>query len=384
MRGLSPGAWRRRWNELLRAPGASDRGAIAATVAVLLGTGVLLGMATVVVDVGRLYAEREQLVAGADAAAWAVAENCALEPTTCADQEAAATTYAEANAADGAAAVSPPCGVGPGLPECLLAAGNRTDCLGEPPADVSYAQVHASTERADGGTLLPPVFAGALAGGDYEGSTVAACARVAWGPPRVASGFAVTFSTCEWAELTQNGEVYWPVPAVGTPPDDAEQVIYLKGEPGATTCQMNPPDWNAPGGFGWLDDPSGTDDGEPCEITVEVDGSFGGDTGNSVSHPCRTALARARASREPSVIPIYDGVLGQGTGATYHLAGFASFVLTGYDLGSFSAASWLTGRSTCSGNQRCLYGYFTRGLVPTTGGDIGGPDMGVSIVKLVG
>src|SRR5947208_3628329 len=59
-----------------------DRGAVAGLVAVLLSTGVLLGMAALSVDVGQLYAERRQVQNGADAAALAVAVSCAAS-TTC-------------------------------------------------------------------------------------------------------------------------------------------------------------------------------------------------------------------------------------------------------------------------------------------------------------
>jgi hypothetical protein len=357
-----------------------DRGAAAATVAIVLGTGVLLGMATVVVDVGRLYAEREQVQTGADAAAWAVAEACALDPVACPDQAGTAGWYADRNAADGTTTVSALCGAGAGLPACPPPAGNRTDCLGEPPVTTSFAEVRTATRRPDGSTLLPPAFAGALTG-EYDGTRVGACARAAWGPPRIASGFAVTFSICEWSELTADGNAYWPTPAAGLPPEDAERVVYLKGSGDETTCPAGPSGWDAPGGFGWLDD---DDDGRPCRVTVEADGSFGGNTGNSASQPCRTALAAAHGDRVPSLIPIYDGVSEQGAGTTYHLAGFASFVLTGYHMSGFAAPSWLSGRQLCAGEQRCLYGYFTRSLVPTTGSDIGGPDLGVAIVNLVG
>jgi hypothetical protein len=384
--GWRPGALVRAAAGRVRGTGRvrDDRGAVAATVAIVLGTGVLIGMATVVVDVGRLYAEREQLQSGADAAAWAVAEGCVLDPTACADQAGTAQSYADGNAADGAAAVTVICGSGPDLPGCPPPADNRTDCLGEAPDGIFSAEVRTATRLPDDSTLLPPAFAGVIAGGEYEGTEVGACARVAWGPPRVATGFAVTFSVCEWEQLTSNGTVYWPVPAAGTPPDEAERVVYLKGSGDESTCPAGPSGWDAPGGFGWLDDPEGADDGEPCQVTIEVDGSFGGNTGNSVSRPCRTALTDALAGRRPSLIPIYDAVRGQGANTTYHLAGFASFVLTGYHMSGFQAPSWLTGRHLCSGNERCLYGYFTRGLVPSTGQEIGGPDLGVSIINLVG
>ena len=353
-----------------------DRGAVVATLAIVLGAGVLLGMAAVVVDVGRLYAEREQLQSGADAAAWAVAETCVREPERCGAGLAAARWYANANAADGAAEVTSVCGRGPGLPACGPAATNRTACLGDAPADTAYAEVRTRTLRPDGGALLPGTFARAVSG--EPDTAVAACARVAWGPPRTARGLAVTFSTCEWNELTGDGSTFWPAPEDGLPPASAERVVRLKDNT-ATTCGAGPSGWDAPGGFGWLDDADGT-----CSTTVSVDGSFGGSTGNSVSSACRAALADLRDRRRPTLIPIYDGVRGNGANTTYHLAGFASFVPTGYYLSGLTSPSWLTGRHACRGQERCLYGYFTRGLVPTAGAEIGGPDLGVSIVNMVG
>src|SRR3954470_21101050 len=115
----------------LSPPPSDDRGAVVATLAIMLGAGVLLGMAAVVVDVGRLYAEREQLQSGADAAAWAVAETCVREPARCVEGLGTARWDANANAADGAAEVPALCGRGPGLPACGPAATNRTACLGD-------------------------------------------------------------------------------------------------------------------------------------------------------------------------------------------------------------------------------------------------------------
>jgi hypothetical protein len=209
-----------------------------------------------------------------------------------------------------------------------------------------------------------------------EGTTVAACARAAWGPPRTASGFAVTISTCEWNALTDSGATLFAGPP-STPPASAERIVYLK-DSHSTTCPAGPSGWDRPGGFGWLDDPQSS-----CQATVDAGGTFGGNTGNSVSQPCRSALAAARTNRSLVLLPIYDGTQGTGAHITYHLAGFASFVLTGYNFSGFSASSWLTGHAACSGSLRCLSGYFTRGLLATVG-DIGGPDYGTSIVSLVG
>jgi hypothetical protein len=74
--------------------------------------------------------------------------------------------------------------------------------------------------------------------------------------------------------------------------------------------------------------------------------------------------------------------------SSYHVAGFASFVLTGYDVSPISAKSMITGKGLCSGSFDCLYGMFTRGLVTGSGDicqaascpDYGGP----VVVKLTG
>jgi hypothetical protein len=351
-----------------------DRGAVAATLAIVLGTGVLLGMAAVVVDVGRLYAEREQLQSGADAAAWAVAEGCVLVPDGCADQAVRAVSYAADNAADGAADVTLICGRGPGLPDqCPTSTDSLTDCLGAAPPS-NYVEVRTRTRERDGARLLPPMFTRALPG-TPDGTSVAACARVAWGPPGRMQALGVTFSTCEWAQLTDDGTVFWPVS--DDVPARAERVVYLKS---ATTapCEAGPSGWDAPGGFGFLD----PDDKKGCYATVQADSTVGGSTGNN--KPCVDALADLRQQRRLTFIPIYETVRGNGQRMVYHLAGFASFVVTGYRLPGASASSWLTGRRPCGPPRWCLSGYFTRHLLSTTGVPIGGPDLGVTVVNLVG
>src|SRR5262249_53487049 len=85
---------------MLRLLGRDDRGAVAALVAILLGGGVLLGIGALVLDVGRLYQNRAELQNGADAAALAVAKNCALTISTCSLTNATSTaaSYAGYNA----------------------------------------------------------------------------------------------------------------------------------------------------------------------------------------------------------------------------------------------------------------------------------------------
>ena len=96
-----------------------DAGATIVIVALMMV--VLLGMGALVIDVGQLYAERRELQNGADAAALAVAQDCA--GGDCRDETTTAGTYADDNAHDGKAAVDEVCGSGPGLTPCATPAG---------------------------------------------------------------------------------------------------------------------------------------------------------------------------------------------------------------------------------------------------------------------
>ena len=92
-----------------------DEGAVMIWVALMMV--VLLGVGAIVIDIGALYAEKRQLQNGADAAALAVAQDCANG--SCSGYGARADEYADLNAKDGAANIDLVCGVGPGLPTCV-------------------------------------------------------------------------------------------------------------------------------------------------------------------------------------------------------------------------------------------------------------------------
>jgi Putative Flp pilus-assembly TadE/G-like len=349
--------------ERLRPGGSADRGAVAVVVALLLGSGVLLGMAALVIDVGNLYVEREQLQSGADAGATKIAQACASDPSGCASSALdVARRYADANSGRGSAAVSV-CGRGGDLADCPASSGGPTDCVGTAPASGSYAEVHTSTLLADGSTALPPAFAQAVIGG-YRGPTVAACARAAWGPPSSAR-LSMTISMCEWSAYTNNGTSF-PDPPV-------EQVVYLHDATSAAACQPG----GQSGGFGWLDDARGD-----CRTPVDLDGTYDGDPRTSAPGGCQTLLAGL--SGRPVLVPLYSAVTGLGSGnLTYTVAGFAAFVVTGWHLPDFDSPSTLTGRSSCGAFTGCVYGYFTRATLPGSG-EIGGPDLGATVIRLVG
>jgi Flp pilus assembly protein TadG len=355
-----------------------DRGGVAVLVALVLGSGVLLGMGALVVDVGNLYAEREELQGGADSAAVKVAQACALRIADCTSPNGAALSagYANANAKDNTSDVTVVCGSGGTLLACPAPAGGPLACIKPAPATGNFVEVRTRTRLPDGTTVLPPTFAAALVSG-FSGASVAACARAAWGPPK-SGGLAVTVSICEWDSYTGAGSAF-PDPPV-------DQVIYLHDNGKAGVCKPNGPSGaDAPGGFGWLDDPN-----NDCRTPVRVNGTYDGDTGNSVSKACRDMLTALRDSGDPVLMPVYRAVGGTGSNITYTLEGLGAFVVTGWNLPGFTAASTLTNQDYCAkpsagnGNSdTCIYGYFTKALVPGTA-EIGGPDLGANVVALIG
>ena len=359
---------------------ARDEGSIAIIAAICMVA--LLGIMTIVVDVGMLYAERRQLQNGADAGALAVALDCAKG--NCAGTGSAlgtARTEANANANDGASAVSTVCGTANGLSACNPAAPQAAwDCPQLPAAYVGAKYVLVRTQTLSNGSgVIPPFFARVISPG-YTGTTVKACARASYGAPSSASTIAVTESLCEWNAATNNGTTYAPAPPYPpNPSSSVERIIYLHTTSKAGSCPAGPSGSDLPGGFGFLNDPTGT-----CQVVVSTTGTYGDKTGAAVSQACKAAISADQAAKSIVYLPIYNSVTGNGTNGVYTLRGFAAFVITGYSLPGFSASSWLTGKTPCKGSDKCISGFYTQGLIPG-GGTIGsGPSLGATIVQLTG
>ncbi len=362
---------------MLRLVGRDDSGAVAVLVGLLIGGGVLFGLGALVVDVGQLYAERAQLQNGADAGALAVAKSCTQGTCT----PGITTSYADLNSADGVSAVNLVCGSG-ALGACPASTGTMIDCPAAPAPGTNYVDVHTSTLTSSGSTLLPPSFARTLLGNqNYSGSTVHACAQAEWGPPSAASGVAVTFSACEWDQATNNGTLFAqppPYPPNTVPSASLDRVLQLHtGTSTPTGCPTEPAGADGPGLFGWTTDPSNN-----CTTPI-IAGSYGGNTGTSVSQACQTVIAADRANRTLIFIPIYISLSGTGSNGTYTLKGFAAFVITGYHMPGFKATDWLNPANDCKGSSFCINGYFTQGLIPSVG-SIGGNNLGADIIKLTG
>jgi Flp pilus assembly protein TadG len=338
-----------------------ERGAVAVLVAFLVV--VLFGFAALAIDISSLYQEKRTLQNGADSAALAVAKDCA--ETTC--NSSLADTYADLNADDGNHNVDEVCGTGPGLPVCS-----------DPPsvpAGTEYVQVTTSTfEASTGENQINFSFAPVLdlvSSNNHAGKTMRASAVAAWGPPAGASTLPLTFSLCEYEEFVPTpGSLQTGPPFTGEP-----SVVYFHGSVPAGSCPVGPSGFDLAGGFGWLE----TND--DCRADIEVGDWVADDPG--VSAPNCVDLTALRNT--VVLLPIYDQTNGlTGSNGEYHIAGFAAFYLTGYRFpgGSNRWPNNMTCPEQPGNSGTCLRGYFTG--FTTTGTGFGGPDMGVTIIRLVG
>jgi Flp pilus assembly protein TadG len=370
------------------------RGAIGVLVAIMIGAGVLFGMGALVIDVGQVFENRAELQNGADAASLAVAKSCARG--TCDPSTATATTYAAGNASKltgGKANVNFVCGVNGtttlGSVTCPVKKGV---CPQNPPAGTNWVDVETSTLLPNGSTLLPPVFAGTLAG-THSGSTVYACAQAEWGAPLSSTTIGFTISACTWDEATgvadpKTGQATGNPPVLASPPPPLynmtnppvslqalDQVVYAKGGPNQKVCATEQSGAAPPGNFGWTSKSN-------CSVLINA-GIYPGSTGNTGAGDCQPLLAGWRANQTVLEVPVYTSAANPGNNATFTLKGFAAFVVTGYSLPSFNANDWVTGKAPCNGGAWCISGFFVHDLVSTSG-SLGGVDLGADIIKLTG
>lgn len=372
---------------LLRLLGRDERGAVGIIVAVLISGGVLLGMAALVVDVGQIYQNRAELQNGADAAALAIATQCA-NGTCPADPVSFATGYAIKNASaltGGSAGVDCVRGSASSLsdPSCPLdvASGSGlTNCPKDPPSGTNFVDVQTNTALPGGSTLLPPVFAETLVGrSSYDGTTVKACAQAEWGP---AGGLAVTISACEFDVATGGTGNPDPQPGArawdqsGPPSDPSYDIQFLIHDPHTdSTCPDGPANQDAPGAFGWTaQTPSGS-----CLVAI-VNGSYGAEPGNHAKGGCEDLLKQLWRDHTPVSVPVYQSVAKTGHNATYKLGGFASIVITGFSSSGVSEPDWLNGPLLCSSPDTCIDGYLTSAsLSPSPGNGVA-----MASIKLTG
>lgn len=336
-------------------PKHDERGAVAVTVALLIIP--LLVCFAFVVDAGILHWEKVQLQNGADAAALAVAQDCAREGTACTAGAAdLATRVAGSNANDEQAAT--------------------TFDEFEVEARSGRVTVVASTLNDTGNTVRHPfvsMITPSSAGLD-------ASATVEWGTPTAGSVIPLAIAECE-------------VSTIETDPDLATQ-IFLRSDNEAQDCPGS-----YPGGFGWLDDGD-----RNCWVDIAVDRTAPGTTGNNAVKTGCDAADFTGLLGQTVLVPIYDAFNAApggkeresgGSAGVYHIVRFAAFTVTGYRttggdatyVGSTSPSFQGTGADDCdkSGKCRGLRGYFIRFVEFGEEFDLGGggTDGGLTVVRLI-
>ena len=306
-----------------------ERGVSAVLVGLLMIP--LCGFAALAVDAAAVYSERRQLQNGADAAALAIAHDCASALPACGTHQATADELTDLNYDEA--------GSTRGTPVVTMGTSEVT-------VDNPGTQDH----------WLAPVLG-------IASSDVTASATATWGAP--GSGTAVlplAFSWCAFQAQTGGG-----LPTG----DDPILIEWTKTDD--TTC-TGPNGLAVPGGFGWL----ATDAGE-CGTTSTVDGIVDSSTGASVPAEC-TPEYFAGLIGETVLIPIFDESGGTGAGAWYRIYAYAAFTITGYNF----AGQHYSSPKPCKGEERCIEGYFTEYVDSTDewDHDPDAPDLGARVVSL--
>jgi Flp pilus assembly protein TadG len=304
-----------------------ERGATAVMFALLLVP--MLGFTAIAVDVGALYAERARLQVGADAAAIAVAQDCSRG--NCGNMLATAQALIDANDTEGTAA---------------------QPVLSSDPLSVTVT----------GGLPVEHWFAPVLG---VDSTRVSATATVGWGSPsRGTAVLPLTFSWCEFKQMTGGG----------VPSGDVVRTIYFTKSSNTTGC-TGPSNNIVPGGFAYLDTPSGR-----CEAASARSERSYSKTGNSVPSACSTADFSEWVG-QTVLLPLFEESGETGTNAWYRVYGYAAFRLTGYHLGG----QYGTATRPCNGSDRCVAGHFTRFVELSDAWDYSpdAPQLGSSILRLI-
>ncbi|MBL7262184.1 TadE/TadG family type IV pilus assembly protein [Paractinoplanes lichenicola] len=408
---------RRVWRRALRRHG-SENGVVAAMLAVLLSTGVFFGTGALVIDVAQLSLERTELQSSADAASWAVAMRCVRNAADCtmAAQSTVAQTYTTKNIKRGSAD-SQICLTGVTGQTCSTWS-STTACPATTVTGGKSVEVRTSTKLSSGSTLLPPTFAGTLSGTTYTGTRVGACGRVAWGPPAISKVFALGISLCDWQRMTNNGSTYYgPLvgllgqlglfPFLGLPaPTAAAESAIAQVLPAAVlglplpSCTTPTVNLSKPRGWTWLYDNSLNPPDANCELSLNIGDEPRGFvlSGLAAGAACRNRLQTLYTTRQPILVPIFDQIEQTllSLAPTYRIAGFAPFVVTGYDtlipgvlqsvanLLSPGGVPSLLEKALCTISS-CIYGYFTRTVVPIDNPVFGtGSDFGATVIGRTG
>jgi len=288
---------------------------------------VLLLMVAMVVDAGMAYAEKAQLQNGADAAALAVAGDCA--------NNTACTATGELSLA------------------VSLANGNSNDGTSQVSLTISGGVVTSTTSTISGGNHFLSFPLAGLTG--HATGSVQAVAQASWGGPK--SGptvLPVTFGACEL-----------------NPMDGIDRKIVVHGS--GKCSSWNPSaGLNMPGGFGWLDVSSG------CKPNISIDNPWvDSKTGASIPGGCDGLFSPSLVGTTV-LVPIFGFADGTGANGTYKIIGWGVLLVKGWNFPS-TTVNWPYGKGT-----KGIYGHFVKKLSFADGFTWGGTTVyGALEVKLI-
>ncbi len=324
-----------------------DRGAVAVWVAILMVP--LMIVAALALDVAGMNADRQRLQLGADAAALAIAQECAAGD--CAAPAATAQELVTANDPFGGAATAT---------EVELSEAE------------AWVEVEASSERD---FWFAPVIGA-------DGAQLAARGAAAWSQRPVAgSHLPLAISWCEvahWAGLDSDDLIYEDGVLVGMdiPASPTLATLFSKGHKSDFhTCPtgVDPSGSNghAPsGGFGWL-----VADAE-CRAATEGGGWFSSSTGRP-----ETCGSLHTMIGETVLVPVFSETILNGSNAEYRIFGYIGFTLHGYRNNKGSAG---VVPASCGASADCIHGTIQRFADLAEGFETSpdGPQLGSAVVQL--
>ncbi len=326
---------------------SGERGAATIIVAGLMV--VLLGFAALAVDVGALYAEKAQLQNGADAAALAIATDCA--GGSCGNSTTTGNQFANSNAND-----------------------NSSGAVVTFPAATTVRVVTNARDAGSGANSFSLFFAQAFG---IETATVDATAEASWGAPSSATTLPWTVSECvfkKYLSPTQLAALNSTGTFTGDPIPTHVTLRYDTNAPAVGGCVAQ--NGYQPGGFGWLETTSG------CSTDISISAVVQGQPGNHFPNAATCDSVLAHIMDEPALIPLFKTAAQNGNKTKYTLIGFAAFQVTGY---KFDGGQQLDPAApSCTGNCRALQGYFSRFVSLEEGSQMSGgiPNYGASVVTL--
>ena len=344
MRRLTPARLRSRLTARLR----EERGAVAVVVALMMVP--LLGCAAIAVDVAAVRAEQQQLQGAADAAALAVAADCARG--ACGNTVTTATALVQAN------------GPGPG------------GTLGTPTVAVDATGVTV-TARATQQHWFAPVLG-------IGSSAVSRSSRASWTGAETATVLPLAVSLCEYRKqvaaqpLTSLTRSVITLPTTGcTPATGAVSPAASWVTTSASTCMLS----------------------TSVGATLTQYRTSPSATTSNVPPTCRDALSDLAGTTV--LLPVFDATGTTAGVPTYTVHGFAAFRVDGFTSATGGSRwtwldfirwvlSYLSGNGNGNGNGNSapepprLAGWFTATATLGDGPlDSTAPDLGVRTVHLV-